>query len=106
MREARAAAEIGVGVAVQHPDDAAEIRERVTAAVADHRQRLIRLGRIARRDQTGGARLHDHHAHAVGDHVVEVARDPVAFLRGRLGGVETLFRTQLRSNVHETNAHY
>ena len=105
IREARAAAKIGIGVAVQHPDDAAEIGERVAPAVADHRQRVIRLGRIARRDQTGGARLHDHHAHAVCDDVVEVARNPVAFLRGRLGGVETLFRTQLRSDVGETNAH-
>ena len=44
-------------------------------------RRLLGALRVAREDAPRAARLHDHHADAVRDHVVHLARDPAALAR-------------------------
>ena len=47
-------------------------------------ERALGLVRVSAQDRLGRSRLHDHDAHAVRDHVVELACDPAPFERDRV----------------------
>ena len=90
-RAARAGATPGCGarlVLVARPGAGSPSR-RCSSATAcrlerlDRGQRLLRLGRIAVDHDARGAGLDAHHAHVVGDDVVQLARDPHALLEHR-----------------------
>ena len=68
-------------VAVQHPDHLAQIGQRFPAA-SFHRPKRVR-GRapVSARYRAGGHGLDHHHAHAVGDNVVQLPCDPDPFGR-------------------------
>ena len=53
----------------------------------DARRRALRAFGVGGEDAARAARLHDHDADAVGDHVVHLARDPAALVRDRLPGL-------------------
>ena len=53
-------------------------------AVPDPRRGLLGALRVAGQDPAGAARLDDHHADAVRDHVVHLARDPAPLAGDRL----------------------
>ena len=98
------AAELWIVDAAQHSDDATKVDHGVTPAVADDRQRTVGVGRAAGGDESRCSGLHDHHAHAVRDHVVQIARDPVALLGRCLCCVEVLLRAQLLGCIRQALA--
>jgi hypothetical protein len=64
----------------QHSEQAAHLGERLSARLLDRNKRFAGrlLSRPERKPLCPG--LHDHHADAVSDHVVELARDSSALL--------------------------
>ena len=74
----------GLAVVGQHADQAPHLRQSGTTGLLDLGDRVVRGLRIAVDDGPGRPRLDDHHAHRVGDHVVELARDAGPFEGDRL----------------------
>ena len=73
-----------VGRGLEHAEQYVHLGQRVGAGDADARRRLLRPLRVAGEDPPRAAGLHDHHADAVRDHVVHLARDPAALAGDRL----------------------
>jgi hypothetical protein len=65
------------------------------AGRADRLEHLAGAGGVALKHPFGGADLQHDHAEAVGDDVVELARDPLALLGGRLGRASLLLAVEL-----------
>ena len=92
LDERRHVAEPGLGcerlvrVVAEHAEQAAHLGQRAAPGLLDRLQHLARRGvRIAEHAPLG-ARLHDDHRDVVGDHVVQLTRDPRPFLDDRLTG--------------------
>src|SRR5204863_3651013 len=66
----------------QDSEQPAQLDQRLTTARLDRAESAARLLRVVKQARPG-LRLHDHHAHAVRDHVVELAGDPPALLGDR-----------------------
>ena len=73
-----------VGGGLEHAQEDVHLGERVGAGAADARRGLLGAPRIGGEDPAGAAGLDDHHADAVRDDVVHLARDPAALLGDRL----------------------
>jgi hypothetical protein len=73
----------GVVLGLEEPEQPAHLAERLAPDPLDLPGRLGRALGVARQDAAGAAGLHDHHAHAVGDDVVHLARDAAALLGHR-----------------------
>ena len=81
LRGARAV--LDLLVAVQDAEQAPHLRERLAAGALDLRGGGHRALGVALEDPPRAARLHDHHADAVGDDVVHLAREPAALVGRR-----------------------
>jgi hypothetical protein len=66
-----------------HPEQAAELAQRLAARRLDRRQRRPRPRRLRVKDVGARRRLNDHHAHVVRDHIVQLTRDPGLLARHR-----------------------
>ncbi len=78
-------------------EQAAHLGHRLVPGLLDGEQRLAGAMRALLQQQPGSAALHRHDAHAVGDHVVEVASDAGALGRdGGTGPLVALAREPLR----------
>jgi hypothetical protein len=74
----------------QEPEQPAQLVQCLAARLSDRGERARgRLG-VARSEALAGAGLHDHDAHAVRDHVVQLARDAIAFGGDGLAGERLL----------------
>ena len=84
-RRLRGARVVLVVVAVQDAEQPPHLGERLAARALDLRRGGDRALRVALEDPPRAAGLHDHHADAVRDDVVHLARDPAALVgRGAL----------------------
>ena len=63
-----------------HAEQPAQLGQRRAPGRGHRRQRFARARRVGVEHVLTGRGLHDHHADVVGDHVVQLARDPGAFL--------------------------
>ena len=82
--EARLGAELDVvAVAAHRAEQAAHLGERCAAGLLDAPERVPVLGQRVGELVPDGADLEHHHAHGVGDDVVELAGDPRALLGHR-----------------------
>jgi hypothetical protein len=68
-------------LAVHDAEQAAHLGQRLAAGLLDDEQRLAADPVVAVEQQPRGPALDGHHAHAVGDHVVQIAGDPGALRR-------------------------
>ena len=85
--EPRLGGELGVLVLAPHrAEQAAHLRQRAAAGPLDALERLLVLVHLRGQLVADGADLQHHHAHGVGDDVVELARDPRALLGDRDAG--------------------
>ena len=81
MLEARLGSERGCLLgAPEHADEPAHLGQRLAPGLLDDLERLALLLLIGLEPTANRARLDGHHAHAVADDVVELARDPGALL--------------------------
>ena len=73
--------QLGAGIALaqdaQHP---VQLADRLAAGLLDAVEHLALAGLVLAQHAPDGARLQHHHGHAVGDGVVELARDPRALV--------------------------
>ena len=69
-----------VVVVAQHPEHPSHLAQGLPAGLLDVFERLSRTVGLGRDDSSSGSRLDDHHAHPVGDDVVQVACDPGSFI--------------------------
>src|SRR4051812_16508280 len=69
-----------LGVVPEHADHAAHLLERGPAGLLHAAERVLCLRRVVVDHPARGGRLHDHHAHVVGHHVVQLASDPGALV--------------------------
>jgi hypothetical protein len=69
--------------AAEHPEQAAHLGERGAAGLLDGQQRLALALLLGRQQPPDGPGLDGHHRDAVGDDVVQLARDPLPLLRDR-----------------------
>ena len=69
--------------AAHRGEQAAHLGECGTACALDVRERPALLAQLVGKLMPDGAHLEHHHAHRVGDDVVEFARDPCTLLRDR-----------------------
>ena len=93
--EARLGAELdAVPVAAHRAEQEAHLGQRRAAGLLDSPERVPVLDESPRELVPDGADLEHHHAHRVGDDVVELARDPRALLGDRdpCGGFSLAFR--------------
>jgi hypothetical protein len=72
------------GVLAGHPQQAAQLAERVSGGISDRFEALLALFRQARGAQTGGLGLDGDHRHVVGNDVVQLTGDAGALLHQRL----------------------
>ena len=82
--------ELGAGVGLaQDAEHAVQLADRLAAGLLDAGERLALAfaGRVAAEQPAHAARLQDHHRDAVGDRVVQLARDPRALLDDRGAGL-------------------
>ena len=70
----------------QEPDEAVQLVQGFPAGLAYRRERVARASGISLEQALRRPGLHDHHADAVGDDVVQLARHPVALLGDRAAG--------------------
>ena len=79
----------------------AQVAERLTASALDGPQRSIRLLRVGSGDRPCPAGLDHHHAQAVRDHVMQLARHPAPFLARRHPGTAFLLGIDQRGTLPE-----
>ena len=87
LTQARARSQIvQVAGLPQESEQAVQLPHRLSARDLDRGQRLLRLDTVTVDHDPGGAGLDAHHAHVVGDDVMQLPRDPHALLEhGVLG---------------------
>ena len=71
---------VRIGPRTQDTEEVAQLAQGLTSGVFHRSHRLGRLSRVVQGHGLGGTCLHGHHAHPVGDDVVELAGDAGPFL--------------------------
>jgi hypothetical protein len=85
-----------VPVLTQHPDQPAHLGQRLAAGLFDGQERIALSVLGGRQQSSHRRRLHGHDTHAVGDHVVQLARDAGPLLGDGLPRVALSRLFQLR----------